>query len=106
MRDTDELIVRVPVVAEIVEVQYPLVAIPVEVSDSAVAVVVLPRVQNIIETTAHRILSELNLIWGIKPTNILHQVSSFLKLPLVTSRKLILCYSASSAIPDFDRFQP
>ena len=40
---TQEPIVRVPVVLEPVEVQLPLLAIPVEIRDLAVAVRVLPK---------------------------------------------------------------
>lgn len=45
-------IVGVPVVVEQIEVQNPLLAIPVQVSDVAVTVRVAPTVQSIVSATA------------------------------------------------------
>lgn len=80
---------RAIVVAEVIQVEVAILTVEVEVGDIALTgLAVDPEMYKISSITppiecqlAPDILSELNLIWDLKSSNTLHQVSSFFKDP-------------------------
>ena len=78
MARTNEPIVVVEVVVEIVEVESPLLAVPVEVSHATITVVIEQNYAKY--PPVHPPLSALGVVfysWPLKPANTLRRVSSF-----------------------------
>lgn len=76
---TKDAIVVVPVVVEPVPVLNPAIIVPVDVGDVLGIVGVTLNMQYTINTTTHRILFGLNMLWRRYPLDTPHQVFSFLE---------------------------
>lgn len=85
---TKQTIVTVEIVLKPVEVQIPLLAVPVEVNHIAVAVAIAPVVCKTPSIPLPLEYSRSCILFGVlKPTSILHRVSSFLEIKLARWEK-------------------